>query len=244
MLPHLCSLFCLRPPTLCLILTMMYLVLLGWNMFTPRQSPAESFGYSWGYSCFVCLSLQEAVVPSKPGAGEMPHAAACCSAPGPAVSPSRGLTLPQQPYLPLDLLSSVQHPHGSPRKSLGILRYTTWGVLVLVNMPKNRRKTKTENSFSFCVSEVWCLCAQHSFAFFRTGTSNQSSTWLPLEELLSLLHPVLVSLFPHSPRAARRDAVPYKHQQDHCAWHREHFFEWEVGVIGTALIFPPEKGCF
>lgn len=38
MLPHLCSLFSLRLPTLCLILSIMFLVLWGWNIFTPWQS--------------------------------------------------------------------------------------------------------------------------------------------------------------------------------------------------------------
>lgn len=48
----------------------------------------------WRLLLWVRLFLQLAAVPSKPGAGGMPHTAACCSAPRSAVSPSNGLALP------------------------------------------------------------------------------------------------------------------------------------------------------
>lgn len=86
----------------------------GLGHIHPLAGSSWTLCCSSGDLCFVCLFLQLAVVPPKPGAGEMPH----CSmlpAPGSAESPGGGLALPCQLYLPLDLLSSV-HVHASTRQ--------------------------------------------------------------------------------------------------------------------------------
>lgn len=124
-------------PPCALVLGIVCLVLLCWNIFTPCQSLARYFGYSSRGSCFVYLFLQFTLLPPKPE--EMPHTGAALHR-GPAVNPRCGLALPQQPYLPLDLLSSKQHPHGHLVKSLGILRHPVWDALVWVSHAKEQEE--------------------------------------------------------------------------------------------------------
>lgn len=59
-LPHLCSLFSLSLPILCLVLKIMFLVLWAWNILRAQGAALGSgcrihFGYNSGVSCFVCF---------------------------------------------------------------------------------------------------------------------------------------------------------------------------------------------
>lgn len=48
-LPHLCSLFSLRLPTLCLVLQIMFLMLWGWNIVRVELVRVQLWGPGTGY---------------------------------------------------------------------------------------------------------------------------------------------------------------------------------------------------